>query len=132
MSRTGQRGFTLIELMVTLVIVSILLTIAVPSYRQYVIRGKRAAAQAAMMDIANRQQQFLLANRAYANKATLAANGYQLPADLNDSYTWDVVPGTGASPSYVITFTGAGGQASDGALTLTNAGDKTPADKWKR
>jgi type IV pilus assembly protein PilE len=118
--------------MITVVIISILLSIAVPSYRQYVIRSKRTAAQAVMMDIANREQQFLLANRAYADKATLEANGYVLPAEVSESYAWNVVPGTGSSPSFDITFTATGGQATDGALTLTSAGDKTPAEKWKR
>jgi type IV pilus assembly protein PilE len=134
MSRTIPKGFTLIELMITVVVISILIGIAVPSYRQYVIRGKRSAAQSAMMDIANREQQFLLANRAYANKATLEASGYVLPADVSDSYAWNV--GTAANPpSFVITFTGTGAQASDnslGPLTLTSAGEKAPAEKWHR
>lgn len=121
--------------MITVVVISILLGIAVPSYRQHVIRSKRTAAQAAMMDIANREQQFLLANRAYANKATLEANGYVLPGEVSESYTWDVVPGGGVSPSFVITFTGTGGQAADNSpapLTLTSTGEKGPAGKWKR
>jgi type IV pilus assembly protein PilE len=118
--------------MVTLVIIAILFSIAVPSYRQYVIRSKRTGAQAVMMDIANREQQFLLANRGYADKATLEANGYAVPPDVSESYTWDVVPGAGASPSFTITFTATGGQATDGALTLTNAGDKRPPEKWQK
>jgi type IV pilus assembly protein PilE len=130
MSRSSQQGFTLTELMITVVVVSILLAIAVPSYRQYVIRSKRTAAQAVMMDIANREQQFLLANRAYADKATLEANGYAVPADVSESYTWDVLPGAGTSPSFTITFTPTGGQAVDEALSLTSAGDKTPSGKW--
>lgn len=131
MSRRIQHGFTLTELMITVVIISILLAIAVPSYRQYVIRSKRTAAQAVMMDIANREQQFLLANRAYADKATLEANGYAVPAEVSEDYTWDVEPGAGASPSFRITFTATGGQAADGPpLTLTNAGDKGPPEKW--
>jgi type IV pilus assembly protein PilE len=128
----NQKGFTLVELMVTVVVISILLGIAVPSYRQHVVRSRRVAAQAAMMEIANREQQFLLANRSYANKATLEASGYAPPPDVVASYAWNVVPGTGPTPSFVITFTGTGGQAADGALTLTSAGDKTPAEKWKR
>jgi type IV pilus assembly protein PilE len=132
MSRRMQHGFTLTELMITVVIVSILLSMAVPSYRQYVIRSKRTAAQSVMMDIANREQQFLLANRAYADKATLEANGYVVPAEVSESYAWNVVPGTGASPSFTITFTATGGQTTDGALTLTNGGDKGPPEKWQK
>lgn len=132
MSRGTQQGFTLTELMITVVVISILLAIAVPSYRQHVIRSKRTAAQAVMMDIANREQQFLLANRAYADKPALEASGYALPADVSESYTWNVQPGTGAAPTFTITFTATGGQAADGPLTLNSAGVKTPAEKWQR
>ncbi len=54
-----QFGFTFVELMITVAIIGILVAIALPSYRQYILRGNRAAAQAEMMDIANREQQFL-------------------------------------------------------------------------
>ncbi len=49
--------------MIVVVIIGILAAIALPNYRQYVIRSNRTAAQAQMLEIANRQQQFLLANR---------------------------------------------------------------------
>ena len=58
-----QCGFSLIELMVVVAIITILAVIAYPSYTQYLIRANRSAAQAEMLDIANRQQQFLLTNR---------------------------------------------------------------------
>ena len=120
-------GFTLIELMVTVAIIGILAAIALPSYRQYVLRGNRAAAQAQMMDIANREEQYLLANRVYADKATL---GYSLPSGVSANYDYDVAPGAGTVPSYTITFTAKGSQLSDGYLTLTGAGVKSPANKW--
>jgi len=69
--RNKIQGFTLIELMVTVAIVAILAAIAVPNYQQYVIRAKRAAAQSEMMVIANFEQQYLLANRTYADKMDL-------------------------------------------------------------
>ena len=126
--RTG--GFTLIELMITVAIVAILAAVALPSYRQYVVRSKRSAAQAQMMDIANRQQQFLLANRSYADKTALTASGYALPAEVNSNYTYDIVLTTTGVPGYTLTLTPIGGQTGDGALTLNSDGVKTPAEKW--
>lgn len=130
-TRPTDRGFTLIELMVTVAIIAILAAVALPNYQQYVIRSKRAAAQAEMMDIANRQQQFLLANRNYASKTALEASGYSLPTEVSSSYTYAITVGTGTVPSFTITFTATGGQASDGSLTLNSEGVKTPAAKWK-
>ena len=129
-SKTG--GFTLIELMITVAIVAILAAIALPSYRQYVIRSKRSAAQAQMMDIANREQQFLLANRNYADKTALTASGYALPSDVSVNYGYDIVLSTTGAPGFMLTLTPQpqGGQASDGPLTLNSEGVKTPAGKW--
>lgn len=130
MERFNCRGFTLIELMITVAIVGILSAIAYPSYTQYMIRANRAAAQAEMMDIANRQQQFLFTDRGYASKTTLEASGYSLPSDVSSKYSYAIVIGTGTVPSYTLTFTPIGPQASDGNLMLTSEGAKTPADKW--
>src|SRR5262245_61219793 len=113
--------------MIVVVIIGILAAVAYPSYRQYVIRGNRAAAQAQMMDIANRQQPYFLANRAYATKAQL---GYSLNSEVVGKYTATSTLGTGSVPSFTITFAAAGSQTSDGNLTLNNEGVKTPAAKW--
>ena len=85
-----RNGFTLIEVMITVVIVAILASIALPSYQRYVIRAKRSAAQAQMMEIANREQQFLLANRSYADKTALTASGYTLPPEVAANYDYSV------------------------------------------
>jgi type IV pilus assembly protein PilE len=51
-SRTG--GFSLIELLVVMVVASILMMVAVPSYRQSVIKSRRADARVALNDVAQR------------------------------------------------------------------------------
>ena len=132
MNYRRQFGFTLVELMITVAIIALLASIALPSYRNHVIRGKRSAAQAEMMDIASREQQFLLSNRVYANKLALVTSGYVLPPAVSENYNWDVTIGVGAVPTFTITLTPTGGQASDGALSLDHLGNKTPLDKWKR
>lgn len=126
-----QRGFTLMELMIVVAIVAILAAIALPSYAQYVIRANRKAAQTQMVEIANRQQQFFIANRAYADTAGIQSTGYALPSELQSRYTWAVTLPAGTIPGFTVTFTPIGGQASDGALTLDSAGTKTPVEKWK-
>ena len=124
------KGFTLIELMVTVVIVAILASIAIPSYREYVIRGNRRAAQAAMMEIATRQQQYFVANRVYA--ANIAELGYTLPEEVLGKYTAALETAGGPPPTFEITFSPEGSQAGDGDLTLDSEGNKGPEDKWKR
>ena len=127
-----QPGFTLIELMITVAVIAILVAIALPSYRQYILHGNRAAAQAEMMDIANREQQFLPSIRRYASKAELEASGYAPPKEVSDNYSYAITLGTGTIPTYTITFTPIGGQTKDynGDLTLDSIGTKTPATKW--
>ena len=132
--QSKQRGFTLIELMVVVIIVAVLTAIALPAYNNQIVRSNRAAAQAEMMSIANLQQQYLLSNRSYMSQAQLIATGYVMDPDVAKNY--DNPPtislGTGTVPTYTLTFVANGRQASDGNLTLNEQGVGTPAAKWDR
>jgi type IV pilus assembly protein PilE len=125
-----EKGFTLIELMITVAVVAILAAVAYPAYTDQVRKGVRRAAQAQMMDLANREQQFLLSNRAYVDYATITTSGFTLPPEVSAGYTPTIVVGTGTFPAYTITFTAKDNQLKDGDLTLNHQGVKTPAAKW--
>lgn len=128
---TKSKGFTLIELMIVMVVVAILAAVAYPSYRESVRKGNRRAAQAEMMEIVNREHQFFIANRAYADEATLP---YDLPPEVDQHYTYVIDPTVpaGPPPGFTVTFTPVvgSGQVSDGVLTVNSLGVKTPAEKW--
>lgn len=120
-------GFTLVELMIAVAIIGILASIAIPSYVEYVKKGRRASAQSHLMEIAQREQQYLLDARTYASSLTTL--GVTTPADVANYYTIQVdVADT--PPSFTITATAQGTQTSDGNLTLDSTGVKTPASKW--
>jgi len=62
-------GFTLIELMVTLVVAAILISIAVPAYQTQVRKSRRTEARNAVMDLAAREERYYSVNNAYTNVA---------------------------------------------------------------
>lgn len=120
------RGFTLIEVMITVAIIGILASIAYPSYQEYVIKSRRASAQSFLMDVLQRQQQYLLDTREFA--ADLATLGMALPSDLSGYYQVKSITRTSPPPVVVVTLEAVGPQAKDGDLALSSTGSKT--GKW--
>lgn len=117
-------GFTLIELMIAVVIVAILAAVAYPSYQDHLRKGRRAAAQAFMLEVANREQQYLLDARSYTS--ALSDLKLTVPTEVSPFYTVTIAAAS-PPPTYTITATPVAGspQASDGVLTLTHEGNKT-------
>jgi type IV pilus assembly protein PilE len=126
-------GFTLVELMVTIVVATILITIAVPSYMNQTRQSRRTDARSAVLDLAQREERFMSTNSAYTTTpANLGYGGTAFPVTLGDNfYTLNVtvMPATATTPAaYTITATAINAQANDTpcqTLSVTSTGVQT-------
>lgn len=133
-ARRRAGGFSLVELLVAVVIVAVLTTIAVPSYRSYMLESRRAAAQAALADAASRQEQFFLSNKSYT--ATIGTGGLNTSATLDGGhYLVSVdtpVVSCAIANCFVLRAVPQNGQVADrcGELTYDVEGTRLPASCW--
>lgn len=130
MKLSNHRGFTLVEIMVTIAIIGLLASVAIPAYSRYVVRGNRAAAQQHLIDIAQREQQYLADARTY--KDSVSGLSMTTPTAVSKYYDITITTDDGPPPAFTIKATPKSGsaQASDGELSITSTGVKLPADKW--
>ena len=126
------RGFTLVELVVTVAIVGILASASYGSYQNYLRRANRSAAQQFMLEVMNRQEMYLLDARVYTDAIGSTGLGLSLPPKVQEHYAITVNLVAGPPPGYVITATPGGRQAADGPLTLSSDGERLPLEKWER
>ena len=130
-------GFTLIEMMIVVAVITLLASIAYPSYMAYTKRAKRSDAQQLMQEISLKEGQYILDARSYTT--TIGTGGLNInrqgwdctttPANCtNPNYTISVAMDmTATPPTYTITGTPVSGSvvAYDGTLTLTSTGSRS-------
>ncbi len=140
----GVAGFTLVELMVTIVIGAILVSIAVPTYTDQIRKSRRTEARTAVLDLATREERYYSVNNSYsqvtADLGYGTDTGQILKLAVGNGYyevtvtSKDAIPPAPAGFSVVATAIGA--QAKDkSCLTFsvdqTGAQTSTPAtDCW--
>jgi type IV pilus assembly protein PilE len=130
-----MRGISMIELMTVVVIVAMLATISVQSYRGYLVRAHRTDATTALLRIQVAEEKYFLQNNTYTTNlnsappaglgiATTTQNGYYTVAVAADSASTNSI-----ATSFAATATATGGQTKDTAcltLTLNDQGQKGP------
>lgn len=115
-------GITLVELMVTVAAVAILASIAVPTYRDYIIRGRLTSAHAQLSSLALALQQYYQDHRSYVG-ACLAGTTAPLPP-ARDGFTYSCAPLT--ATGFTITATGdAGSPVAGFVFTLDQSDART-------
>ncbi|MFC3717083.1 type IV pilin protein [Luteimonas soli] len=121
-----MRGFTLIELMVVVAIIAILASIAYPAYTDYIVKTRRSAGAACLMEQAQFMERYYTTNMGYAG-AVLPATA--CTSELSDHYSFAFSAGPAAA-TYTLAATPQGSQASQdsscGTLTINQAGVKSP------
>ncbi|MCP5325057.1 MAG: prepilin-type N-terminal cleavage/methylation domain-containing protein [Oceanospirillaceae bacterium] len=124
-----QMGFTLIELMITVTIIAILFSFAVPAYQKYTARGARTDGEGILLDLIRMQESYFVQNRTYTK--SLKDLGYA--ADTTQSqqgyYTISAAECAGQklTECVLITATPNAGSpvAGDGNLTLNTLNQRT-------
>jgi type IV pilus assembly protein PilE len=120
--------------MVAVAVIGILASIAYPTFTGQLVKGSRSAAQSFMLDVASRQERYLLDARGYTTKLGADGLNVKVPAEVASFYTVTVVADNAATPPmYTIVATPLPGtrQASDGILSLDSFGMRIPPEKWQ-
>ncbi|GAA5138678.1 type IV pilin protein [Thalassotalea piscium] len=127
------KGFTLVELLITVAILGILASIAYPSYTSFVMRSDRAEPQRELLRLANLQEQLYSDSRAYTED--MKELGLSQDPYITESGNYSI-DATVNGATFILTATAKASQTGDTGcttLTINETGLKTPAGScWEQ
>lgn len=135
-TRNRRSGFTLVELACVLAVVAILTSLAMPSYQGVVRKTRRTEAQAALMELALRQERWRADHPAYAS-ASQAFGDTAPGARLARYYRFEMIDVTPTSFTVQAAAVSGAGQEHDRQggvactpLRIDQSGRRFPVDCW--
>jgi len=128
----NARGFTLLELMITVAIVGILAAIALPAYSDFVIRGKLTDGIAKLSDAKSKMDKYFFDNRQYTDAGGNCGVTFPAVASPDDYF---LITCAATATTYALTATGvpANGMANTFVYRVNQANNKNsagPGGKW--
>jgi type IV pilus assembly protein PilE len=124
MNRKSNRGFTLIEVMIALVVVGLLSALAYPSYQQQVAKGRRTDAKQSLLELSQRMERYYTERGTYAG-ATLGASGLYPSVTSGGYYDLSITAQT--LDGFTVRATPRGVQVGDACASFlyNQVGDQT-------
>jgi type IV pilus assembly protein PilE len=130
-TRSGENGFTLIELVIVVAIMAILASIALPAYNDSISKTRRADGQGALMGFANAMERHFTTNGTYLGAGTEGTDGtttgpstvFSTSSPVDGSavyYNLEIQAATGST--YTLVAEAAGAQNGNGDMRLTSTG----------
>ncbi|WP_310263284.1 type IV pilin protein [Roseateles saccharophilus] len=114
----ANRGFTLVELMITVAILGILAAVAIPQYKDYVTRGRIPDATSGLAGKQVQMEQFYQDNRTYVGAPACSSD-----TTTSKYYTFSCVTGSATATAYTLQAVGRSSMAGF-TYTVTQAGAK--------
>lgn len=123
---TALSGFTLIEMMITVVILGIILSIAISSYLDLVRESRRTEAKALLQEVMNREERYYTTENAYTDDLTDL--GYVTPLESESNWYQVTASYCTAGDDQCVELTAApqDDQTNDvcGSFTLDSSGER--------